>query len=180
MQKCHLRYKTSDYLWNEAAQNQSYYTVSIETRVRPIDWWQIWWPSVNFGQLFREQHFPQRISRTHFVLAQPNLASSAGWPIETYSPNFVNFGPCLRDTMRRHASVLHCNDTVVKWFFDNFPMFANSSSVVSIHCVARGLGASFLYKCSASRDGFLRQHGLLVLNVADEVCRHMFRYYDYF
>jgi len=49
-------------------------------------------------------------------------------------------------------------------------MFANSSSVVSIHCVARGLGASFLYKCSASRDGFLRQHGLLVLNVADEVC----------
>jgi len=26
-------------------------------------------------------------------------------------------------------------------------MFADSFSVVSIHCVARGLGASFLYKC---------------------------------
>jgi len=35
-------------------------------------------------------------------------------------------------------------DAVVKWFFDNFPMSAKSFSVVSIHCVARGLGASFL------------------------------------
>jgi len=26
-------------------------------------------------------------------------------------------------------------------------MFANSFSVLSIHCVARGLGPSFLYKC---------------------------------
>jgi len=54
-------------------------------------------------------------------------------------------------------------DALVKWFFDNFPMFADSFDVVSIHCVARGLGASFLYhKCPASRGGFLRQHGLLV------------------
>jgi len=52
---------------------------------------------------------------------------------------------------------------LVKWFFDdNFPMFADSFSVLSIHCVARGLGASFLYKCPASRGGSLRQHGLLV------------------
>jgi len=35
-------------------------------------------------------------------------------------------------------------------------------SVVSIHCVARGLGASFLYKCPASRGDSLRQHDLLV------------------
>jgi len=36
-------------------------------------------------------------------------------------------------------------DAFVKWFFDNyFPVFADSSRVVSIHCVARGLGASFL------------------------------------
>ena len=35
---------------------------------------------------------------------------------------------------------------VVKWFFDNFPMFADSFSVLSIHCVARGLDASFLYQ----------------------------------
>ena len=29
------------------------------------------------------------------------------WPMDTYSPHFVNFGPGSRDTMRRHASVLH-------------------------------------------------------------------------
>jgi len=34
--------------------------------------------------------------------------------------------------------------------------------VFSIHRVARGLGASFLYKCHASRGGFLRQHDLLL------------------
>ena len=52
--------------------------------------------------------------------------------------------------MRRHASVLH------------FPMFADSFRLVSIHCVARGLGAGFLYKCPASHGSTLRQHGLLV------------------
>jgi len=54
-------------------------------------------------------------------------------------------------------------DTLVKWLFDNFPIFADSFSVLSIHCVTRGLHAScFLYKCPASRGGSLRQHGLLV------------------
>jgi len=32
-------------------------TVSIETCVRPIDWWQIWWPRVNFGLLFWGENF---------------------------------------------------------------------------------------------------------------------------
>jgi len=32
---------------------------------------------------------------------------------------------------------------LAKWFFDNFPMFADSFSVLSIHCDARGLGAAF-------------------------------------
>jgi len=45
-------------------------------------------------------------------------------------------------------------DALVKWFFYNFPMFADSFSVLSIHCVARGLDATFLYKCSASRAVF--------------------------
>jgi len=54
-------------------------------------------------------------------------------------------------------------DRLVKWFFDKFPMFADSFSVLSIHCVARGLDASFLYKCPASYSGSLRQHGLLVI-----------------
>jgi len=36
--------------------------------------------------------------------------------------------------MRRH-------DTLVKWFFDNFRIFADSFSVASIRCVVRGLSA---------------------------------------
>jgi len=43
VQKWHFRYKTSDI----SEMSQSYYRVSIETRVRPIDWLQIWWPSVS-------------------------------------------------------------------------------------------------------------------------------------
>jgi len=62
--------------------------------------------------------------------------------------------------MRRHASAV--TGTLVKWFFDKFPTFADSFSVLSIHCVARGLGASFLYKCPASRGGSLRHNSLLV------------------
>ena len=46
-------------------------------------------------------------------------------------------------------------DTLVKSFFDNFPMFADSFCVLSIHCITRGLGASFLFKCPASRGGSL-------------------------
>ena len=52
---------------------------------------------------------------------------------------------------------------LVKWVFDNFSMFADSFILVSIHCVAHGLGASFLYECTAARSS-LQQHGLLVLN----------------
>ena len=52
--------------------------------------------------------------------------------------------------------------TLRKWFLDNFPMFADSFSVVSIHCVAQGLGANFRYKCFALCGGSLRQCGLLV------------------
>jgi len=58
-----------------------------------------------------------------------------------------------------HQSITH---RLVKWFFDNFPMFADSFRLLSIHCLARGLGACFLYKCPASRGSSLRQHGLLV------------------
>jgi len=41
-------------------------------------------------------------------------------------------------------------------------MFADSFKLVSVHCVALGLGASFLYKCPAWRGSSLRQHGFLV------------------
>jgi len=51
-------------------------------------------------------------------------------------------------------------DALSKWFFGNFPMFADIYGVVSIHCVARALGASFLYKCPASRGSSLEEHSL--------------------
>jgi len=62
--------------------------------------------------------------------------------------------------MRRHASVLHWY--TYKVVFRQLPtMFADSfSGVLSIHCFAQGLGASFLHKCPASRDGSLRQHSI--------------------
>ena len=47
-------------------------------------------------------------------------------------------------------------DALVKWFFDNFATFADSFRVVSIHNVAPGLGASFLYKYTASCASSLR------------------------
>jgi len=57
-------------------------------------------------------------------------------------------------------------------------MFADSFSVFSIHRVARVLGASFLYKCRASRGDSLRQHGLLVLVV--QLKRHNFGRWELF
>jgi len=44
-------------------------------------------------------------------------------------------------------------------------MFAHSFKLVSLHCVARGLRTSFLYKCPTSRGSSLRQHGLRVVFV---------------
>jgi len=87
------------------------------------------------------------------------VTAFGAWPIKTYSLNFVNFDPVVP---WYHAATC-ISPSIIKWFFDNFPMFADSFSVLSIHCVVRGLGASFLYKFSASRGGSLRQHGLLVM-----------------
>jgi len=42
---------------------------------------------------------------------------------------------------------------LVKSVFDKFLVFADTFSVLSIHCVAWGLGATFLHKCTASRGG---------------------------
>jgi len=50
---------------NEAVWSQSYCRVSIETRVRHIDWWQMWWPTVNSSLLSGEHNFSTRdISHT--------------------------------------------------------------------------------------------------------------------
>jgi len=43
-------------------------------------------------------------------------------------------------------------DTLVKWLFDNFRMFADSFSVLSIHCVVRELGANFLHRAVVPCD----------------------------
>jgi len=90
----YLQHKTSDV--SEMKQSRAKVTtVSIETRIWPIDWWQSWWPMV-IGELWStfpgSKIFPQQISCTLFVGAQRNLAVLGVWPIETYSPNLVNFG----------------------------------------------------------------------------------------
>ena len=43
-------------------------------------------------------------------------------------------------------------DALIKWFFDNFPLFTDSFSVLSTHVVVRGLGASFPYKPASRID----------------------------
>ena len=73
------------------------------------DFKEFWWTLVHFSG---STNFRQRISRTLFVTAPQKLVELWVWPIDTYSPNFVNFGPGSRDTMWPHASVLHwctCN-----------------------------------------------------------------------
>jgi len=46
-------------------------------------------------------------------------------------------------------------------------MFADSFIVVTIHCIAQGLGTIYLYKCPALHGSSLRQHGFLVTLVTD-------------
>jgi len=48
-------------------------------------------------------------------------------------------------------------------FSTSSPSLPIAFSVLSIHCIAWGLCASFLYKSRASYSGSLRQHGFLVL-----------------
>jgi len=138
VQKWHLR-KTSDI--SETKKPRAKLTECIETRVRlkiyRLPWLQIWWHSVNFGLLFREHNFlTVDISHSRILLvgAPQNLAALGDWPIETYSPNFVNFGSRVPWCGDMHQSF---TDALVKWFFDNLPIFADSFSVVSIHCVTR-------------------------------------------
>jgi len=138
------------------------YRVSIETRVRPIDWSQIWWPSVNFGLLFWGAKFFHNGYLAHFLLERDKIWQRLGLANRNLFPEFpeLRSGDPVAQCGEMHQSF---TGTLIKWFFDNFHMFADSFSVLSIYYVARGLGASFLYKSLASRSGSLRQHGLLVL-----------------
>jgi len=108
------------YLWNQAVWSHSYYRVFVETRVWPIDWWQIWWPRVNFNLLFRGANFSTTgISHTlserselwpRCLSGQLKLISRIWWTLVQSS----------HDTMRWHASVLHM---LVKFFFTTSPCF---------------------------------------------------------
>jgi len=157
------------YLWNEAVYSQSYYTVCTETRVWPIDWWQIWWPRMNFGLLFRGANFfSQRNGYlAHFCPSATKFGNVGGLAIRHLFAEFRELwsGDPVIPCGDMHQSF---TDALVKWSFDNFPMFADSFSVVSIHCVDRGLDASFLYRCRASRGSSLRQHGFLVAQLTAE------------
>ena len=80
----------------------------------------------------KQNFFTTNISHT-FVRAQGNLAALGIVTVEIYSPNFVNVGPVI-PCGDMHQSF---TDKLVKWFFDNFPMFADSFTLPSIHFVVR-------------------------------------------
>jgi len=103
------------YLWNEAVQSQSYYRVSIETRVRPIDWPQIWRPRVNFGLLYRRAIFFSITDISHiFVGARRNLA--------TLEYGHSKLTPRISWTLVLESRIpfgdMHQSftDTLIKWF----------------------------------------------------------------
>ena len=118
-------------------------TVSIETRIglQPIDWWQlnmetyVW----TLAYISGEQNFSTAdishtfCDATKFGNIEVSLAN------RNLFPEF--------DELRSSGHVIPCGDmhqsfthALVKWFFDNFLMFADSFSILSIHCVAQELG----------------------------------------
>ena len=115
---------------------------------------------MNFGLLFRYQNFSSRYLA--YVLSEHNQI----WP--PYGLVSRNLFPKFHD-LWSGGPVIPCGDmhhyftdTLVKWFFNNFPMFSGSFNVLSIHCVARGSDVTFLYRRLTSRGGSLQQHSLLV------------------
>jgi len=91
---------------------------------------------VNFGLLFREQNFSTRDITHTFCRRTTKFGSVRGLANGHLLPEF-------REVWSGHP-VIPCgdmhqsfSDVLVKWFFDNFPMFADSFRLVSIHCVAR-------------------------------------------
>jgi len=116
---------------------------------------------VNFGLLFREQiFFTMDISYT-FCQSVTKFGDIA-WGLANQ-----NLVPEFRE-VSSGGPVIPCGDMHQSFTGTLESSFSTTShvygvfSVLSIHSVARGLGASFLYKCPASRGGSLRKHGLLV------------------
>jgi len=91
---------------------------------------------LNFGLLFLEQIFFHNGYLAHFVSQRDEIGNVGGLANRNLFPEFRELWseglviPC------GDASVLHwCTCKTV--FFDNFPMFADSFSILAIHCVAR-------------------------------------------
>ena len=115
----------------------------------------MWIPRVNFGLLSRGAKFFHKGYLAHFLSVRDDVWQCWGvWPIETYFPNFVNFGP---------GPVTPCGDmhqcfigTLVKWFLDNFPMFADSFNL-------------FLF--TALTDDMQARHSCFVIGAAQIILR---------
>jgi len=128
------------------------------------------WPTFPGEQNFSTTDISHTFCRSATKFGSVNL------PIETYFANFVKTLVLFLNKVSVSVSV-PCGDmhqsftgtlVIVKWFFDNFPMFADSFSGLSIHCVARKLGASFLYKCPVSRGGSCDSTAFLFFFVTEQ------------
>jgi len=100
---------------------------------------------VNFGLLLRGANF----STTDISHTFCQIATKFGNVGDLVNRNFL---PEFHELWSA-GPVIPCGDmhqffidTLVKWFFDKFPIIADSFIVLS-HCVVPGLGASFPYRC---------------------------------
>ena len=92
------------------------------------------------------------INRPQLCRPMPTLARSSKFRLHTIcqsATKFGNVGGLVNRNLFPEFHVITCGDmhqsftgTLSKWFFDNFCMLADSFSVLSVHCVARGLGES--------------------------------------
>jgi len=114
-------------------------------RIWPIDTYSL--NFVNIGLLFQgEANIFDSGYMAHYLSQRDEIWQRWGSGQSKLIPEFrelLSWGPVIP------CGGMHQSFTgiLVKWFIENFPMFADSFSVLSIHCVPRGLGASFLYKC---------------------------------
>jgi len=95
---------------------------------------------VNFGLLFRGENFFHNGYLAHFLLMATEFGNDGALATRNLFPEFRELpseNPMipLGDMHQSFTGVL------VMWFFDNIAIFADSFSVLPIHCVARGLKA---------------------------------------
>jgi len=127
--------------------------------VRPIDWWQIWWPKVNLWPFFREQNFSTTDISHTFCRSTMKFGSVRGLSSRYLLPEFHELwsgGPMIPcDNMHQSFT-----DTLVKWFLTTSPCL----SIVLVFFLFTALPEDQVqaFCTSASRDSSLRQHSFLV------------------